>query len=109
MSKETPDKGVRSAYIPHTEREIELIRSCLNDGTYTRQEQKDIGVLCDMAINGLLYAQEIHRLRAEPSAIADTIIKDEAKRIHHLLTTGAPAMAGRDSALLEKLERMSRE
>ena len=28
---------------------IQLIRSCLDDGSYTAQEQKDIGWLCDVA------------------------------------------------------------
>lgn len=61
----TPQKP-RGAYVPLTEHEIDLIRACLDDGTYTQQEQKDIGLLCNMAVNCLLYAQEIERLRALP-------------------------------------------
>ena len=33
-----------------TAHEIELIRACLDDGTYTAQERKDIGLLCNMAL-----------------------------------------------------------
>ena len=69
--------GPRSTYTPFTIEEINLIRGVLDDGTYTKQERNDIGKLCDMAVNCLLYAQEIHRLReAPPSPLAAT---DESK------------------------------
>ena len=36
-----------------TARDVELIRACLDDGTYTAQERKDFGALCDLAILAL--------------------------------------------------------
>lgn len=36
-----------------TPEEIVMIRSCLDDGTYTKQEQKDFGTLCDMALSAV--------------------------------------------------------
>ena len=36
-----------------TAREVELIRACLDDGTYTAQERKDFNALCDLAILAL--------------------------------------------------------
>lgn len=32
-----------------TRHEVDLIRACLKDGSYTHQEQKDFGLLCEMA------------------------------------------------------------
>lgn len=76
----------RGAYAPFTVREIDLIRAVLDDGTYTAQEKQDIGKLCDMAINCLLYGEEIRRLRgAPPSAIGTPSREDAYRRAFVLL------------------------
>lgn len=36
-----------------SEDDIEMIRVCLDDGTYTRQERKDFAILCDLALQAL--------------------------------------------------------
>lgn len=48
-----PASARRGAYTPFTEHEIEMIRACLDDGTYTKHEQSDFGKLCNMALEAL--------------------------------------------------------
>ena len=50
------------------EEEIELIRACLDDGTYTKQEQKDFAALCDLALRGRCDSR-------------DVVLEDVAKRL----------------------------
>lgn len=57
-------RSTRCTYAPLTKHEIELIRACLDDGTYTKQEQKDINALCNMA------------LRASGLAASDSFVKE---------------------------------
>ena len=47
-------EGAAPAAVPEfSEEEIQQIRACLDDGSYTRQEQRDFNLLCDMALRAL--------------------------------------------------------
>jgi hypothetical protein len=57
----------RGAYEPLTKSQIQLCRAWLDRRALL---DKDMRTLCDMALNSLLYAEEIDRLRSAPSATA---------------------------------------
>lgn len=85
----------RTAYIPMTEREIDMVRACLDDGTYTKQEQKDFGLLCDMATNALLFAQEATEQRNLAASLLTE--RDELAAVRSTTqTTSEPVMWARD-------------
>ena len=67
-----------------TQKEIELIRSYLDDGSYTAVEQKDFNALCDMALRyswarDRLSIEDVERM-AEDVPLGSTNI-DEAESV----------------------------
>lgn len=62
----------RGAYVPLTVQEIDTIRLWLDRRAML---DKQMTTLCDMAVNCLLYGEEIERLRSLPSA---TVTTDES-------------------------------
>lgn len=70
VAKSAKSHERRTTYEPMTKAAIETVRPFLieamtdGEGEYPSQ----VDTICDMAINAILYAEEIHRLRALPSA-----------------------------------------
>lgn len=63
------DDKLHGAYSPLTEHEIQVLREeMLSDDGFLPEGKERVARLCDMAVNALLYAQEIQRFRAMPSA-----------------------------------------
>lgn len=91
----------QSTYVPLTREQIEDWREVLakkygalsaaasspDMGLRLALARTDIDTLCDMAVNSLLYAQEIDRLRSAPSAIRSTEPKAFAKMPRGVLMT----------------------
>ena len=59
---------IRGAYVPLTQTEIERVRVGFQAFSVDAEQAKRLTTICDMATNCLLYAEEIDRLRASPSA-----------------------------------------
>lgn len=87
----TPQKP-RGAYVPLTEEQIEVWREHwrnaprFTDDAINPEEIDELDRLCNMAVNSLLYAQEIDRLRTTVSAIAR--ITEEEKNLAAVTVSG---------------------
>jgi hypothetical protein len=81
----------QSTYVPLTRDQIKALRGVLHKGGHekTAWELKQWDTLCDMAVNALLYAQEIDRLRAANSASgARDLLLEAAAELRHVTTVG---------------------
>lgn len=82
MDKRPSDQGhadkPRASYVPLSRETIEAWREHLLDIEQRPDESAEIDRLCDMAVNALLYAEEIERLRTR-SAVARPIEAEVGK------------------------------
>lgn len=73
----------RGTYEPLSEAQIEELRrqakAALDPDHLPGRYDKRVDALCDMAINSLLYGQEIHRLRDTTSASRRDVLEEAAK------------------------------